>query len=647
MSTSLLTRSEPKLPLPWEAAVNPVEEAIATAIGHLNARRPADAVQSLGGLTPSPAVGFAHANLLGRVLVVAEVYADALAWFDAALAVQRTAREPLLYRADVLAKLDRLPEAARAYEAALDTGAEEAATFHNYGTVLARLDRHADALVAYDAALKRQPVYPEGWRAAATTLRALGDTATALVFIDQALALQPTYRDAILDRANLLYSLDRLDEALATYDAALAHMPGEALLWNNRAIVLHDLGRMEEARSSAESAIRLDPLLAQGHLNLANVLFRLGAYQACVESCDRALALRENYAEAHCCRGLAQKMLSRFADALASFETALVHQPDFIYARANRGELKLLLGQFEKGWPDYEYRFFTERQNKPALTRPVPEWRGIHNPGDRIVVFADQGNGDAIQFARFLPRLVARRALVTFICPARLHRVLQSVTNGIQVRASVGERDDFDYQIALSSLPGAFRTNLATFDTAAPYLAADPLRVQSWAARLGDEGVKVGLCWRGNQNWQCDPQRSLPLDALKPLGRIPGLRLVSLQLPTNSEKLDGLPNLEDLGPDLDAGADAFLDTAAVMMNLDLVITCDTAVAHLAGALGRPVWLLLQSVPEWRWMLGRDTSPWYPSMRLFRQTRLGDWSGPVDAIAAELWGRLGGRWASAA
>lgn len=619
---------------PPQGARQQIEAAIAAALADLGAERTGAAVRRLKALSPGGATA-AHRNLIGRVLLAAGAHGEALRWYERALALEPAFGDALVNRADLLAVLGRTDEAAAGYESAYRAGVRDPVACYNQGTSLRDGGRLDAALVAFDRALQLRPVYPDALRAAGLVHKLLGHPDAALQYFDQALRYAPNDADVWLDRANLLHGQDRHAEALATLDAALLHHPNHGRIWNNRGILLHDLGRMPEALASLDAALAHDPESARTRHNLGNVLVRLCRYDDAVTSFDAAIRREPAYAESWASRGLALKLLGRFDEARASFETALQHDSHSIHARANRGELKLLLGDFKTGWADYEFRFFTERQTKPALRTAVPEWDGRARPGARIVVLADQGSGDAIQFSRFLPRLASTGAEVTFVCPPRLQRILRPLTEGITVIDSVGDETAFHYQIALSSMPGVFRTDLASLADSAPYLGAEPDLVRRWNERLGPGGFKVGLCWRGSQNWQCDPNRSIPLATLAPLGGIPGVRLISLQLPDNAETGGVALTIEELGGSLDTGADGFVDTAAVMANLDLVLTCDTSIAHLAGALGRPTWVLLQAVPEWRWMLERTTSPWYPTMRLFRQRRAGDWDGPVAAVAAAI------------
>jgi hypothetical protein len=239
-------------------------------------------------------------------------------------------------------------------------------------------------------------------------------------------------------------------------------------------------------------------------------------------------------------------------------------------------------------------------------------------------VLNDHGLGDTIQFFRYLPLMAAAGLDTTFVCPARLHRLLSSKANVRFVNSPPAE-EQFDAQIAISSLPRAFGTRLETIPAAVPYLAAEPALREMWTKRIGSGGFEVGVVWQGNPDPDADRARSVPLAALAPLAEVPGVRLISLQKGFGEEQLSTLPSsmrVETLGADCDAGADAFVDTAAAMTCLDLVVTCDTSIAHLAGALALPVWVALKIDAEWRWLTERTDSPWYPTMRLFRQARRG-------------------------
>jgi hypothetical protein len=306
-------------------------------------------------------------------------------------------------------------------------------------------------------------------------------------------------------------------------------------------------------------------------------------------------------------------------------------------AIAGKGCLMLTLGDFENGLEGYEARWLKGKSLAEALGTRFATWKGPGLKAKRVLVLNDHGLGDTIQFFRYLPLMAANGVDATFVCPPRLRRLLSSKAN-IRFADRPPEGEQFDAQIALSSLPHAFGTRLETIPAAVPYLAAEPALREMWLARIGAEGFKIGVAWQGNPDPEADRARSMRLTALAPLAEVPGVRLISLQKGLGEEQVSSLPpsmRVEMLGANFDAGADAFIDTAAVMTCLDLIVTCDTSVAHLAGALAVPTWVALKSDAEWRWLTGRADSPWYPTMRLFRQSRRGVWADVFEVMAREL------------
>ncbi|MGE0573584.1 tetratricopeptide repeat protein, partial [Reyranella sp.] len=350
-----------------------------------------------------------------------------------------------------------------------------------------------------------------------------------------------------------------------------------------------------------------------------------------------AVALAPGDADAHANRGATLLGLKRFDEALACYDRSLALRPGEGEAAWNKAQLLLLRGDLVQGLPLYE-----ERRRKPEFPSvgdaAVPSWRpDMALAGRTVLVHWEQGMGDTIQFCRYLRPLAAQAGRVLF-AP---HRPLAALMHGLGPGLSIVDPDDpalsYDLRLPLLSLPLAFATTLDTIPGDVPYLGAEPERVERWRRRLGEGGLRIGICWQGNPSL-VDRGRSFPLAALAGLARRPGTRLISLQKGHGVEQFAALPDgmtVETLGGDFDAGPDAFLDSAAVLQSLDLVITSDTAMAHLAGALARPVWVALKQVPDWRWFLDRPTSPWYPTMTLFRQKQRGDWAGVFDEMAGRL------------
>jgi len=492
--------------------------------------------------------------------------------------------------------------------------------------------------------LEAQPDQFDAKHYLAVTRFQKGDAREGLELIEAAVKSNPTSVSALSNYGLILMRSNRFEEALAKFDAALAIKPDSALTLNNRASVLIDLGRLREAIASCEAALALEPDFAGALNNRGNALQDLGMPEEALADYDRALALKPDFQEAHCNRASALIILERREEALASYDKALAIAPGYADAHFNRGTTALSMGDFPSGWAGYEHRW----EQRPKPKKPVqvyPEWRGEDLEGKRIVVYEEQGAGDVIQFARLLPRLAASGAIVTFFVRASLRRLLRPLGSTFRTVDRLTLDEPYDFQCALMSLPGIFGTTLETIPSGAPYLFPEAALVDRWRQRVGDRGLKIGIAWQGRAGKRIDMGRSVPLRCFRALAVVPGVRLISLQKHDGLDQLSDLPpemTIENLGAELDEGPDAFVDTAAAMSSLDLIVTSDTAVAHLAGALGRPVWVALKQAPDWRWLLGRADSPWYPSMRLYRQSIRDDWDGVFERIATDAAALAGAR-----
>ena len=396
------------------------------------------------------------------------------------------------------------------------------------------------------------------------------------------------------------------------------------------AIALHELKRLDEALASYDRALSLRPDHAEALNNRGSALQELKRYDEALASYDRALSLRPDYAEALNNRGNVLQELKRLDEALASYDKAIALKPDYADGFMNRALCRLLVGRYIEGWNDYEWRW--DATDWPSKRPNFANWHGEDLEGRRLLVFSEQGLGDTIQFARYLPLLARNRCQITFVTIAKLTRLLRPLTSGIEVISTLGAERKFDFQCALMSLPHRFGTDLASIPNSVPYLRAEDALIARWRERIGAHGFKIGIAWQGNPQAPIDRGRSIPLTEYFALARLPGVRLISLQKQHGLDQLSAcLPDttIETLGDDFDNGPDAFIDTAAVMENLDLIITSDTSIPHLAGALGRSTWVALKYVPDWRWLLDREDSPWYPTVRLFRQSERDNWQ-PVFA-----------------
>ncbi len=615
-----------------------LDAALNEAADRLRQGRKDEALAPLAGLDPAKIGSPERCQLAGLIHLGAEAWAAAVPWFAQARALRPDFLDAIVRLARVLQKLGRFEEAAAAFDEAEKLGLADPTVYYNHGLVLRALGRNGAAIAAFDHALRLQPAYPEALRAGAIILSENGNPDGALKFLEEALRLKPDYYEALLDRANILSRLERHEAARAAYVEALTRFRGHPELLNNLGVVLIELGDLAGAVAVFDQALAARPDFPEAWFNRGTALTKTAGPEAALASFDRALALRPDYPAALVGRGVALKETSAFDAAGAAFDAALALAPDNAHARNNKGALQLLRGDFRNGWDGYEYRWACGTTPQNALKFPIPQWQGTSHPGEKLIVFDEQGLGDTLQFCRYLPLLARAGIDVTFFCRSKMIRLLRGLMPQVRCVDDLGPHERFDSQVALSSLPQALKTGLANVPARTPYLAPEPALAAKWAEHLASQGdpsvFKVGLCWHGNPNPKADPARSVPLAAFAALAGARDFRFISLQ------KHDGLDELaaaelkiETLGADFDAGPDAFVDTAAVMQALDLVITCDTSVAHLAGALGRPTFLVLKKVPDWRWLLDREDTPWYPTMRLFRQRTRGDWAEVMERVLA--------------
>jgi tetratricopeptide (TPR) repeat protein len=457
----------------------------------------------------------------------------------------------------------------------------------------------------------------------------------ALKFIGAVLDRAPRSVDALNNYGIVLGAVDRHQEALAPFEAALAVQPDHIGALVGRADALARLGRHEEAVEAYEAVRAREP----NHLHALNesggLHMRLGSPQSALACYERALALAPGTVELLVNRGTALRALNRDADALASFTQAAALRPDFAEARWNASLIGRRQGDFASGWKGYEWRWRKADWRARCRNFSAPLWLGdAPIAGRTILLHAEQGFGDTIQFIRYAPLVARLGARVVLECPAELTRLLRNADGVDQIIARGDALPAFDFHCPLLSLPLAFATELATVPANVPYLQSQAEQAAKWRGRLPQSGrMRVGICWAGNREHASDRGRSIPLDRFASILSASGLDFVSLQKEVGPAQAAALRDhgVFQLGQEF---VD-FADAAAVIAMLDLVISVDTAVAHLAGAMGKAVALLLPFSPDFRWMLNRTDSPWYPTVRLFRQSTLGDWDEVIERLREEL------------
>jgi len=527
----------------------------------------------------------------------------------------------------------------------------------------------ASAEPIYNRALAMEPENAEALHYLGLLKHQLGQGAAAVDLLYRAMALEPERAEFQCNLGIVLGKAGRTEEALEVLSRAIETRPDYAEAYENLGVVLDRLGRIEDSQLAWEKAIELRPQFAEAHHHLGSSLMNNGKPQQGIQHLRQALRLnsrdagawnnlgcalrkiedvegslrafqkaaqvRPAMAEAHCNVGTALCDLGRPDEAIPHLEKAVELRPDFADAQWNLAVALLACGHFDRGWLAYEWRRHSEKDKKFSRDFMQPAWNGCNIEGRTILVTCEQGLGDTLQFIRYIPMVAARGARVIFESQPSLRDLLRNMKGIDQIVVRGEPLPRFDVHVRLLTLPSIFGTRLGNFPSDVPYLHPDPKREAMWKQRLSGGGFKVGIAWQGSTTFANDRFRSIPLAEYEPLAQVEGVRLISLQKNAGSEQVKQIQDkfkVEILEPALDEGTGAFMDTAAVMRQLDLVITSDTAIAHLAGALGVRVWLALSYNSDWRWMRERDDSPWYPTMRLFRPQTPRDWNGVFDRIA---------------
>ena len=471
------------------------------------------------------------------------------------------------------------------------------AGFHNNLGLAHQALHHLDRAVAcYRQALALQPRFPEAYYNLGKALKEQGELNEAIACYRQTLVLKPDHADALNNLGNILKDQERLEEAVSCFRQALQWKPNSVEAHNNLGIALTNLKKPEEALVSLRQALVLNPQFAPAHYNLGNALFALDRLEEASASYRQALLLQPTFAEPHAGLGHVLVVQEKLEEAIAAFQEAVRLQPDNPEHHWCLATVYLLQGNFEQGWPAYEWR---RRLKQAPRSFPQPLWDGSPLEGRTILLHAEQGLGDTLQFLRFAPLVKQCGGTVLVDCHKPLVALLEGFP-GVDQLIPMGEKlPAFEVQAPLLSLPGIFRTSLATLPPPVPFASVRPEIVEQWRRELAAvSGFRVGIAWQGNPAHKADRRRSIPLTCFAPLARLPGIQLLSLQKGPGTEQL---PTVADRFSVIDLGSrlEDFLDTAAVVMNLDLLITCDTAVAHLAGTLGIPTWVALTLPPDWR------------------------------------------------
>ncbi|MEA2707469.1 MAG: hypothetical protein QOF78_70 [Phycisphaerales bacterium] len=553
-----------------------------------------------------------------------------------------------LESAEALRQAGRLDEAIALLQPLAVSHGDIPGVLHALGVLFAMSKRHADAVAVLARAAAVEPNSPDVLNNYGAILLVSGRPGDALPPLERALELRPDYADAKRNLAAALYRVGdaaatagELDQAAASLLRATQLKPDHPAAVARLASVRRMQGDLDAAIVLLQRARQLDPNSVENLTNLGDALLAGGCADDAVEPLQRAIQLDPCHAAAHVNLGCVHLRQMRIDEAIGRFEEALRLAPDLARAHMNLGMARLHRGDFARGWPEVEWRFrLPEVVNSKNIYHRIPPWRGLSEPldGRTIFVHAEQGFGDALQFVRYVPMIAARCRPEKIIvgCRPSLRRLFERVPGVAQIVETGESLPPLDVQCPFMSLPLMFETTLETIPRDVPYLAPPAELIERWRSRIASDGVegraggiKVGIAWAGSPKNTRDRYRSAKFSDLKPLAGLPGVSFYRLQLDGDADMnglslIDHTPHLRD-----------WADTAALMANLDLIISVDTAIAHLAGALARPTWTLLSAAGEWRWLIDRADSPWYPTMRLFRQRKLGDWRDVMREVGTEL------------
>lgn len=611
----------------------PVKQQLADAMTLLQQGRIADAEAALRAILQRDSRNFDAMHLAGVAAVELGRLEEGITRIRRAIAMNPRSSAAHNNLGTALMRLEEFQEALGSFDRAIMANRENPQAHHGRGSALDKLGRLDEAIAAYGRAIALAPNYAEAYCDRGSALAERNDWEAALADQKKAHALNPGAAECLANLALVLCHFKRFQEALAHSEQALLQNPNHVTARTANIMALIGVGRLLDAEAQVDSLINFQPRLPDGYIWRARVLHLLGQPHAALTAAETALQVAPENITALNCLALALGNLNRPEEALAVFDQALKLKPKDSETLWNRALALLVLGRFEEGWRDYEHG---KLRHAARLARPIakPAWLGETPIGDkRVFLYWEQGFGDTIQFARYALLAAADGANVVLSVQEPLRRLFQNFSPAITVIGPNDTPDAFDLHSPLLSLPLAFQTRLETIPAWQDgYLQSQAAEVTLWSRRLPAGRRRIGLVWGGNPLHGNDANRSLPLEKFSPLVRADD---AWLSLQKDIREADGSV-LGSIGiTDIKDEIGDFADTAALISALDLVISVDTSVAHLAGALGKPIWLLLPFAPDFRWFLDRQDSPWYPTMRLFRQHRPGDWDSVIASIGAAL------------
>jgi len=572
---------------------------------------------------------------LGNALKELKRFNEALSSFDQAITIRPDYAEAYSNRGNILKDLKFFEQALASYNRAIGIRPDYAEAYSNRGIILQELKRFDEALESFDHAIRIKPNYAEAYFNRGNALQDLKRSDEACFNFNKAISIKPDSAETFSNRGLALQALRRFDEALDSFDQAISIRPNFVEAHSNRGLALQALRRFDEALDSFNQAISIQSDSSEAYSNRGITLQSLNRLDDALTSYNQAISIRPDYAEAYSNRGFAFQALNRLDDALTSYNQAIVIKPDYAEAHWNLSLCHLLAGNFNDGWQGYEWRWKRESFTSPKRNFPQPLWLGTESIKDKtILLHAEQGLGDAIQFSRYVPLVAKLGAKIILEAHAPLLKLLMNIDGVEKVFSHDEALPDFDYQCPLMSLPLAFKTVSSKTFPPPQCIPRDNVKSLKWQTILGQKkNPRVGIVWSGSTSHTNDHNRSLLLAEL--ISYFPPnidyiclqkeVREIDRRLPTQHLEIKYFCDL----------LDDFTETAALCEAMDLVIGVDTSIVHLAATLGKPTWVLLPFSPDWRWLLNRDDSPWYESVKLYRQDKINQWDSPLLKVKADL------------
>lgn len=559
----------------------------------------------------------------------------AIADYTRAIALQPDHAEAYFNRGLARYELNQTDAAIADYSQAISLKPDYVQAYSNRALAFQATHQPGAAVADYSEAIKLNPNLAEEYTNLGLAFQSLNQLDAALACHDRAIAIKPNLAEAYSNRGATLQALSQLDAALANHNQAVALKPDSAVAYSNRGATLQALGRLDAAITDFNQAIALKPDYAEAYSNRGTALQALNQLEAALANHYQAIVLKPEHAQAYSNLGATLQALNQLEAAISSYDQAIRLQPDHAEAQANKSMALLLSGDFVNGWVSYEWRWENKKTGLQKRNFSQPRWSGAESiSGKTILLYAEQGLGDTLQFCRYAKLVNDLGTRVILEVPPALSGLLDKLDGVSELVTQGAPLPDFDYHCPLLSAPQAFKTDLGSIPRAARYLSSDTEKCAYWEKKLGaKDAPRIGLAWSGSTGHINDHNRSIELQRL--LQYLPdGLQYISLQRDVRTADMEVLrqfPDILHFGDELHD----FTDTAALCEQVDLVISVDTSITHLSAALGKPTWILLPFSPDWRWLLDREDSPWYPSAKLYRQENTGNWHGILTRLNRDL------------